>query len=487
MARRTVVLAGIVALAGIGTGWWLIGRDPDTTAATNDTAPLTTAEVTQRDLVIYDETTATLGFTTSVTVSSPVAGTVTSIIGAGDHVDPGTVVATIDGAPVVAMLGDVPSYRDLSTSSTDGIDVRQLESNLVLLGFDPDGDDHDRRGVRRRPPRLRSRCGRTRSASTATARCTQGQIVFVPGHLLVDTDVGVGRRRGQLRRLAVRRPSRPSARTSSPPPAPTAVPSPASPPPARRSPPAPCCSGRAASRSWPSRATPPPHPRSTRDLSHVVVERRRRQAAGSDAGRRRLRPRRRPSSSTTSSTTPRPPPCSAGGRRSASPPTPPTITVPAGSFVVVPGGLFAGTALVTDGATPAGDAVVLGLTTAAREVTTSAPIGDDTFAVGATIDVEFPDGTISDGHGRRGRHRRRQRRQRARLHAHRRHHAARRRHPGDGRRLRADPGDAAGGLRVAARRVRRARSARSSRSPKAATPSRSSPAKHATTRPTPPR
>ena len=73
------------------------------------------------------------------------------------------------------------------------------------------------------------------------------------------------------------------------------------------------------------------------------------------------------------------------------------ITVPAGSFVVVPGGLFTGTSLVADGTVPAGDAIVLELTTAAREVTTSAPIGDDTFALGATIDVEFPDGTVSTG------------------------------------------------------------------------------------------
>ena len=76
---------------------------------------------------------------------------------------------------------------------------------------------------------------------------------------------------------------------------------------------------------------------------------------------------------------------------------PSTVVVPAGSFVVVPGGLFAGEPLVADGTTPAGDAAVLPLTTAAREVTTTAPMGDDTFAVGATIEVEFPDGTVNDG------------------------------------------------------------------------------------------
>ena len=110
---------------------------------------LSTAKVQQLDLVTYDETIATLGFTTSATISSPIAGTVTSVAAGGDTVDAGTVVATVDGAPVVAMIGDIPSYRDLSTESADGADVRQLELNLVQLGFDTDHDDRDRRDVRR--------------------------------------------------------------------------------------------------------------------------------------------------------------------------------------------------------------------------------------------------------------------------------------------------------------------------------------------------
>jgi len=41
--------------------------------------------------------------------------------------------------------------------------------------------------------------------------------------------------------------------------------------------------------------------------------------------------------------------------------------------------------------------VVTDLTTSAREITTTAPVGDSTFVVGATIDVEFPDGTVTPG------------------------------------------------------------------------------------------
>jgi hypothetical protein len=76
---------------------------------------------------------------------------------------------------------------------------------------------------------------------------------------------------------------------------------------------------------------------------------------------------------------------------------PATLVLPAGSFVVVPAGLQVGDPSVADGALLAADATVLSLTAPARLVTTSAPIGDDTFALGAQIDVEFPDGTVTAG------------------------------------------------------------------------------------------
>ena len=43
------------------------------------------------------------------------------------------------------------------------------------------------------------------------------------------------------------------------------------------------------------------------------------------------------------------------------------------------------------------DTVVMTLSSPARVVSTTAPIDDDTFALGASIDVEFPDGTIEPG------------------------------------------------------------------------------------------
>lgn len=393
MTPARVGIIGIVAVAGIGTVAWFVGQRNTDAASTVERGPIATAAVTQRDLVIHDETTATLGFTTSVTVSAPVAGTVTSMIGAGDRVDPGTVVATIDGAPVVAMLGDVPTYRDLSTDSTDGIDVRQLEENLVLLGFDPDGaievdetyDDATADAVTLWEDSL---------GLEGDGEVTQGQIVSVPGHLLVDsTSISVG---GSVSSGSAMFQARQTERSSLV----SATGSDGGAITAIIAADIPVVTGTVL--FWQGgfpvvaiEGDSSTTPALTRDLStssdngvDIRLLEAMLVAGGFDDGTividdefddaTAAAVQRWWASLGVSVDT-------AG------------LTVPAGSFVVVPGGLFTGTALVPDGATPVGDAVVMGLTTAAREVTTSAPVGDETFALGAEIEVEFPDGTLTTG------------------------------------------------------------------------------------------
>ena len=398
MRRRTAAVAGMVALAGIGAGLWLVTRDDDTAATADTETTIATAEVTTRDLVIYDETDATLGFTTSVTVSAPVAGTVTGAIAAGDHVDPGTVVANIDGAPVVAMLGDVPAYRDLSTSASDGIDIRQLEANLVLLGFDPDGeviiDEEYDAATADAVTRWEDSLGLEGDGEVA-----EGQIVFVPGRLLVDTEsVAVGAAVGAGSALFVGRQTERSylvAATGSAGGAIIAITAPG------------ITVTTGTVLFWQGgypvvaiEGDASTTPALTRELStsadngvDIRLFEAMLVAGGFDDGTMVIDDE---FDDATAGAVQRWW-ASLGLDSAAIPVEPADVTVPAGSFVVVPGGLFTGTALVTDGTTPIGDAVVMGLTAAAREVTTSAPIGDETFALGATIDVEFPDGTVSTG------------------------------------------------------------------------------------------
>jgi hypothetical protein len=64
----------------------------------------------------------------------------TSLLDVGARADRGTVLYTADQEPVVALIGDLPAWRTLEQGVDDGADVRQLEENLVALGY---GDDLD--------------------------------------------------------------------------------------------------------------------------------------------------------------------------------------------------------------------------------------------------------------------------------------------------------------------------------------------------------
>ena len=80
--RRSVkvALATLVVAAAAATVVLVVTRRSTTTASsTKKTVHLSTVAVVQQDLVTYNQTTATLGFTSSATISSPVAGPVTSI------------------------------------------------------------------------------------------------------------------------------------------------------------------------------------------------------------------------------------------------------------------------------------------------------------------------------------------------------------------------------------------------------------------------
>jgi peptidoglycan hydrolase-like protein with peptidoglycan-binding domain len=65
---------------------------------------------------------------------------VTALRKAGKVVTRGQALYWLDGKPVTLMYGRVPMWRRLNASTPGGKDIRQLERNLVELGYDPDGD-----------------------------------------------------------------------------------------------------------------------------------------------------------------------------------------------------------------------------------------------------------------------------------------------------------------------------------------------------------
>ncbi|MDH3302184.1 MAG: peptidoglycan-binding protein [Acidimicrobiia bacterium] len=77
------------------------------------------------------------GATASATIA---VETVTSTRSVGDEIRSGDFLYSVDGRPVVALVGAVPAWRDMNTDAEDGVDILQLETALAALGYDADGD-----------------------------------------------------------------------------------------------------------------------------------------------------------------------------------------------------------------------------------------------------------------------------------------------------------------------------------------------------------
>lgn len=104
---------------------------------------------------------------------------VTSIIREATGISRGDVLWRLGNDPTVAFYGALPSYRDLATDS-EGTDVRQLEENLVILGYDPDEtvtvDDTYTTNTSLMVQRWQTDIG-----AQADGRVAQSALIYLPG------------------------------------------------------------------------------------------------------------------------------------------------------------------------------------------------------------------------------------------------------------------------------------------------------------------
>jgi membrane fusion protein, multidrug efflux system len=111
--------------------------------------------------------------------NSEVTQTITSIVAIHTALRSGDVLYTVDGEPVVALDGNLPAWRSLSTSSADGADIAQLEAALVALGYDPSGsvavDNHFDSATRTMVKAWQQGLG-----IDQTGKVTLGSVVFLP-------------------------------------------------------------------------------------------------------------------------------------------------------------------------------------------------------------------------------------------------------------------------------------------------------------------
>jgi peptidoglycan hydrolase-like protein with peptidoglycan-binding domain len=158
-ARRTVAITAAIGLCAAAVGVAVVGtasHGGDPAAAATEDAAVATVKVERRDLVETDSVDGELGYGDERAVPGSAQGTVTAIAPAGAVVQRGQTLYEVDGVAVPLFYGARPFWRTLDTSADDGEDIRELEENLVALGYGDDGlvvdtefDSATRRAVKR--------------------------------------------------------------------------------------------------------------------------------------------------------------------------------------------------------------------------------------------------------------------------------------------------------------------------------------------------
>jgi hypothetical protein len=186
-----MVLAGgtaVVLVASGGGAAWAAGAfraDSHPSSGVADNAfPTALATVTLGSLSSQQHVNATLGYAGSYSVLNHATGEYSQLPSTGQIIRRGQVLYRVSGDPVVLLYGRVPSYRALSEGMS-GADVRQLNANLVALGYatsselDPSSDYFSSETA------YAFELYQDHLGITETGSLAVGQVVFLPSALRV--------------------------------------------------------------------------------------------------------------------------------------------------------------------------------------------------------------------------------------------------------------------------------------------------------------
>lgn len=184
--RLWTACGALVAAAGaIG---WAVTREPQAATVAAPQVRTTTAPVTRGDVTARVQVAGVLGFDGAYTVVSQLpGGVVTAVPAPGTAVVRGADLYAVAGVPAVLLYGTTPAYRDFAGGMSDGVDVLQLEQNLVALGMDPGrGITVDRHFNAATATAIRRWQGaRGLPWAQRTGQLPLGQVVFLPGALRI--------------------------------------------------------------------------------------------------------------------------------------------------------------------------------------------------------------------------------------------------------------------------------------------------------------
>jgi peptidoglycan hydrolase-like protein with peptidoglycan-binding domain len=152
--------------------------------------PTSVATVTEGALVSQLSASGTLEYTTSggsgYSVINQESGTFSKLPSVGEAFSRGQVLYRVSDDPVILLYGSTPVYRSLYEGDT-GPDVRELNANLVALGYATSSDldpdlDYFSYETAYALERLQYHLGEEQTGSL-----TEGQAVFLPGEIRIST------------------------------------------------------------------------------------------------------------------------------------------------------------------------------------------------------------------------------------------------------------------------------------------------------------
>lgn len=199
--RRAAIAVGLAAVVA-GTGTAIAVEHPFRSASQASTPSASTEDptalytVTRQPLSSQTSVNATLGYTGSYTVTGQGGGTgksgsgqgggiITWLPSVGQRIRQGGVLYRVDnGTPVFLLYGSVPMWRALSEGLT-GADVRQLNRDLVALGYASRAKLHPHSDYFSAETAYALEHLQRHLGLTRTGSLSQGQMVFLPSAIRV--------------------------------------------------------------------------------------------------------------------------------------------------------------------------------------------------------------------------------------------------------------------------------------------------------------
>jgi len=132
-----LVLVGAVIAVVVVNPFAGNGGNPGGLADNADPTSVTT--ISQGDITSQTQVSGTLGYSGTYSVVNQAQGTIIKLPAIGQVVTEGQVLYDVSGDPVVLLYGTTPAFRTLSEGATDsatsGVDVAELNYDLVALGY----------------------------------------------------------------------------------------------------------------------------------------------------------------------------------------------------------------------------------------------------------------------------------------------------------------------------------------------------------------